>query len=82
VYSVRAIVFENAPILRVSHDLDDHGWQFLGSEAAMPTEAAVLALGEVVQLDPSVLEVADLPPGWYARRDSRSAPWHRFQSES
>jgi hypothetical protein len=30
-----------------------------------------------VAKDPSVLELADLPPGWHAWRRSRDAPWQR-----
>ena len=77
VLTVRPIAFCGAPILLVSHDAHDHGWQFLGSGDADPSQAAVLALSEIVQLDPSVLEIADLPPGWQAWRDSKSAPWLR-----
>ena len=29
VVTLRAIVENGAPILHVTHDLDDHGWQFL-----------------------------------------------------
>jgi hypothetical protein len=80
VLTLRPIVFGGAPILRVSHDADDHGWQFLGSGDADVAEAAVVGLAEVVRLDPSVLDVADLPPGWRAWRDSKSSPWQRGRS--
>jgi len=29
VITLRRIVFGSAPILHVTHDRDDHGWQFL-----------------------------------------------------
>ena len=74
--TLRPIVFEGAPILHVVHD-DDHGWQFLGWENMDVNRAAVVALEEIVKLDPSVLEVADMPPGWHAWRRSQSAPWSR-----
>jgi hypothetical protein len=77
VVTLRPIVFEGAPILHVTHDEDDHGWQFLGREDADVPQAAVVGLSEIVELDPSVLEVADLPPGWHAWRQSRSSPWQR-----
>jgi hypothetical protein len=77
VITLRPIVFEGAPILHVAHDEDDHGWQFLGWEDADVDQAAVVALEEIVKLDSSVLEVADLPPGWRAWRRSKSAPWTR-----
>ena len=37
VISLREIVFESAPILHVTHDSDDHGWQFLGLEDGCKT---------------------------------------------
>jgi hypothetical protein len=75
--TVRSIVFEGAPILLVSHDEDDHGWQFLDGEAPRTANAAVVALSEIVELDPSVVEVADLPPGWQAVRDTKRSGWVR-----
>jgi len=75
--SLRSVVFEGAPVLHVSHDDDDHGWQFLGGGEFTEADACVIALHEAVALDPSVLELADLPPGWRAWRRSRSAPWKR-----
>ena len=61
--TLRPIVFEAAPILHVTHDADDHGWQFLGREDADEAQAAVVATSTIVKLDPSVLAVANLPPG-------------------
>lgn len=75
--TIRSIVFDGAPILHVTHDEDDHGWQFLGWEDADVSQGAVVRLEEIVKLDPSVLEVADLPPGWRAWRKSKSSPWTR-----
>lgn len=43
-------------------------------------DAMLVALEEVVRLDLSTLEVADLPPGWEARRESLAHPWSRSES--
>lgn len=75
--TLRSIVFGGGPILHVTHDEDDHGWQFLGAGDADEKDAAVIGLEEIVKLDPSVLEVANMPPGWHAWRLSKSAPWQR-----
>jgi hypothetical protein len=77
VITLRSIVFGGGPILHVTHDEDDHGWQFLGAGDAEESDAAVVCLGEIVKLDPSVLDVADIAPGWRAWRESRSSPWQR-----
>ncbi len=77
VITLRSIVFDGAPILHVCHDMDDHGWQFLGDGDADESDAAIVGLGEIVRLDPSVLEVADIEPGWHAWRSSKESPWQR-----
>jgi hypothetical protein len=82
VITLRSIVFDGAPVLHVTHDLDDHGWQFLGAEDADAKDAAVVALVEIVERDPSVREVADIPPGWHAWRQSPSSPWQRAPKRS
>jgi hypothetical protein len=74
--TVRAVL-EGAPILHVSHDKDDHGWQFLDGREVDVEEARVVGMGEVLKLDPSLIEIADLPPGWIAWRESPSGPWNR-----
>ena len=40
-------------------------------------DAALVGLSEMVRHDPSVLELADMPPGWSATRETRDAPWKR-----
>lgn len=75
VFTLKSILFEGAPILHVTHDLEDHGWQFLGWEDAERDDAALVSLAEVSRLDPTVLEVAHIPPGWRAWRRSREDPW-------
>jgi hypothetical protein len=71
--TLRSIVFAGAPILHVTHDEDDHGWQFLGMEDAREDDACVVGLQEIVAKDPSLLELADLPPGWPLERVSLAA---------
>jgi hypothetical protein len=77
VISLRHVVFERAPILYVTHDSDDHGWQFLSLDDARIEDAVVVSLSEILKLDPSVRELADLPPGWRASRQFIGAPWRR-----
>lgn len=65
------------PITHVYHDEDDHGWQFHSAEGTRMEHALLVALKEVVKVDESVLEVADLLPGWMARRSAKGGPWTR-----
>lgn len=77
VVTVNAIISGELPILFVSHDEDDHGWQFLSGDLVIKEDASVVALREIVELDPSILELADLPAGWVAIRRSANADWER-----
>jgi hypothetical protein len=75
---VRPEVLEQSePILHVTHDSDDHGWQFVGFSNGMSENDRVIALHEVVELDRSVLQLADLPVGWRAVRDTIGHPRKR-----
>jgi hypothetical protein len=78
--SMRAIMEGSAPVLLVTHDADDHGWQFLSGGVPHVNEAVLVTLESVVATDESLYSIADLPPGWYAVRTSRDAPWSRGQS--
>jgi RNAse (barnase) inhibitor barstar len=64
-------------ITHAFHDESDHSWSFLSEEGARTEDAMIVSLEKVVKRDPSVLEIADLPPGWMAQRDSVGAPWRR-----
>ena len=74
--TVRSIL-EGDPILYVSHDLDDDGWQFLDGRPADTAAGRVIGMHEVLRIDPTLRSIADLPPGWIASRRSRSDPWVR-----
>ena len=54
--TVRAVL-DGAPILLVSHDADDDGWQFLDGNEVDVDLAALISMARLVGLDPSVLEV-------------------------
>jgi hypothetical protein len=76
VFSAREIIFEGEPILFVSHD-NDGDWPFLTGASVDKEDAAVVGLGEIAELDPTVLRLADLPTGWMATRRSANANWER-----
>jgi len=80
--SLRQIAEGGAPVLLVTHDKDDHGWQFLdGSKSPSTSDAVVVCMSEVVESDPSLFELADLPPGWRAWRQSVNDEWVREASD-
>jgi hypothetical protein len=81
VITLKRVIQGNSPVLLVTHDADDGGWQFLDGAEAAVEDAALVSLREMVQLDPSLFELADLPVGWSARRSSPGDPWERIDGE-
>lgn len=71
------VVRNGAPITHAYHDEDDHGWQFYSEHETRTQDAMVVALREIVEIDPRITEVADLTPGWMARREGPGMPWIR-----
>ena len=71
------VMREGKPITHAYHEESDHSWQFFSAEVTRMEEALIVALHSIVDLDPTILEIADLPPGWMAERDSPGAPWRR-----
>ena len=77
VITVRQIIEDGAAIQHVTHDADDHGWQFLTLADAKEEDALVVCFSHVVDSDPTLLGLADLPPGWHAWRESVTSEWIR-----
>lgn len=75
--TLKRIVNRTAPILLVSHDADDGGWQFLDGGEVTEDDASVVSLREILELDPTIKDVADLPLGWKAERTGVGKPWQR-----
>jgi hypothetical protein len=76
-FTTRHVLTQHKPITRVVHDASDHGWQFLSNDGADMDDAMLIGLKEIVAHDNTVLEIADLPPGWIATRERVGSPWTR-----
>jgi hypothetical protein len=81
VFCLARILRGTCPLLLVTHDEEDGSWQFLDGEHVFEEEAVLVSLGGMVQFDPSLRELADLPLGWYAWRPGPDQPWQRAQGE-
>lgn len=77
VFTTREIIEEGKAILLVTHDQEDGAWQFHTGKTVPASDAKLVALDEIIFRDPSVVELADLPLGWSAVRDSITSPWNR-----
>jgi hypothetical protein len=77
VFTTEKVLLGSHPILYVSHDYSDGAWQFHDGIDVNYDEAKITALSNIVKRDPSLLELADLPLGWIAVRESKNDSWHR-----
>lgn len=68
----------------VTHDEEDGAWQFHPVSNSPPSEsdAAVISLAHMLKIEPRIAELADLPTGWHAWRDTPEAPWQRAPRET
>lgn len=80
VFTTKPVIHENHPILLVSHDAEGD-WQFLCGTTNRPKDGLVVSLGCIVERDPGLGKLADLPEGWRAFRKSPKSPWQREKIE-
>lgn len=73
----KQVICERQPILFVSRDAEDGRWFFVTGRPYPVEDILCATLREVVEYDPTVCEVADLPWGWKAEREKVGAPWKR-----
>lgn len=79
-YSCCHVIEEGHPILRVAHDEDDGAWQFLCGQLHVSEDGRLVCLGCMVVRDATLVELADLPLGWGADRESTNTVWIREQN--
>jgi hypothetical protein len=81
VFTTKSIAFGGQSVLLVTHDKEDGAWQFLPREGAgRLKDAAVVSLREMIERDGTLVELANLPMGWRAWRESQESPWLRKKS--
>lgn len=77
VFTSKNIVKKANWIQFVSHDEDDGAWQFHPLGGTEEEDASVVSLKEIVEIDPSVASLFDLPLGWRAWRETKDDNWQR-----
>jgi hypothetical protein len=75
VFTTRYIFESGSPILSVFHYAEDGAWQFSGKEECIDSDYRVISLEEMINIDNTILEIADLPLGYCASRKSRNEKW-------
>jgi hypothetical protein len=79
-FTTTHVLVDEQDIIFVHHGLDNF-WQFHCSGEKKMADAMIVSLRQIVAHDSSVLEVADIPPGWEATRTHRGAAWQRRKSD-
>ena len=77
VFTTKFVVEQKHLITKVYHDIDDGAWQFFSNDNYESFEkvAMVISLGEIIEIDSTILELADMPEGYLAERVSINSPW-------
>jgi hypothetical protein len=83
VFTTTFVIKGNKPITYVSHDFEDGAWQFFSEDKFENFEdvAMVVGLGQMIERDKSLLNIADLPLGYTATRDSLTDTWTISKSQ-
>jgi hypothetical protein len=76
VFTTKSVTEDGYPVLQVFHDKQDD-WQFLSGLGQKPGTWQLVSLGNMIERDPTLAELADLPEGWCASRRSVGAKWRR-----
>jgi len=72
------VIENDNPILYVSHDKDDGGWQFLCLvHSHVEKDARVISLKNVLDKDATISEILELPIGFEACREKPGEPWKK-----
>jgi hypothetical protein len=78
-FTCRHVVRESAEILHVTHYADDGAWQFLCACDHAAEDLLIVGMGEIVQIDPSVNALYEMPEGVGASRETRTGEWKPFK---
>lgn len=79
--TTRQVLREGFPILRVVHYSDDHSWAFTCGTTNDTDDGLVVGMDCIVDLDPTLMTIADLEPGWIAYRETPDDPWKRYPDD-
>ena len=78
-FTTKFVVQDNKEITNVNHYSSDGAWQFFSSDeiSNLDSVVMVISLKQIVEIDSSILEIADLPPEYKAKRLRKGMPWKK-----
>lgn len=75
-----AILDRKRPVLFVEHDAKGYWHVYDGSTLFNLSDVALAPLRELLDQEPALAELADLPKAWRAMRTDKDSPWERESS--
>ena len=76
VFTTRFVMKKKELITYVTHEIEDGAWQFYSeSQYNSYNDIMMVSLKNIIDLDKTILEIADLPLGFEASRESKSDKW-------
>ena len=77
VFTTKFIINEGKDITYVMHDAEDGEWQFLSDDTFDDYRTVIMIVGlwQIIERDKTILDLADLPAGYYAVRDKKGDDW-------
>lgn len=81
VITTRFVLEENSTIVYVTHDEDGY-WQFFGEEEGIEEgDGRITSLGEIIEMDPTIKDILDIPEGGEAWRSKDTKEWTTSNNE-
>lgn len=71
----KQVIEQGLPILQVIHYSDDHSWAFMCGTTSNPSDTLIVSMEQAVSFDVSLYEIATMPPGCIASRNSVEEGW-------
>jgi hypothetical protein len=77
VFTTKFVTENKADITYVCHDEGDGAWQFFSEDEYVDFAeiARIVSLKEIIDIDNSILDIADLPQGHFAFRPHKNHYW-------
>jgi hypothetical protein len=83
VFTTKFVTEDKKTITYVTHDADDGAWQFFSDDEFEDLEkvAKIIGLGQIIEIDHTLTELADMPVGHCATRKNKPDKWEIFKHE-
>jgi len=77
VFTTKFVLEDKRTITYVSHELEDDAWQFFSNDEFddYSSVAKVIGFNEILEIDPTLIELISLEPGCYAERANKNDFW-------